>query len=108
MDKIELSVIQESVLEQIPRSSENPKRISDIATATGLSTREVHSVINTLTMKGIPVCASRSGESKGVYIPLTEQERAAGLVSLQNQVTDMTNRVKNVKQADLKWHKKLA
>ena len=52
MDKIELSVIQESVLEQIPRSSENPKRISDIATATGLSSREVHSVINTLTMKG--------------------------------------------------------
>ena len=108
MDKIELTIIQQTVLGQIPRGSDKPAIVADISRVLGLDTREIYSVINSLTAKGIPICAIRSGENKGVFIPVTEQERADGLISLQNQVKEMVVRVGNVQKADLNWHEKLA
>lgn len=107
MGKIELTIIQESVLSMIPRSSERPARVVDISAAIGLSVREVNAVIRVLTMKGIPICSLRSGENKGVFIPVNEQERFDGLVALQNQATDMKQRIENVRKADLNWHELL-
>ena len=108
MVKIELTIIQDLVLNMIPRSSERPAKVVDISAAIGMSEREINAVIRSLTMKGIPVCSLRSGENKGVFIPVNEQERSAGLVALQNQATDMKQRIENVQKADLNWHKKLA
>lgn len=108
MDKIELTIIQQFVLDQIPYGSEKPAKVSDISKVINLTERDIHAVINVLTRKGIPVCSIRSGESKGIFIPVTEQERIEGLLALQNQVADMANRIENVQKADLEWYKKLA
>jgi len=48
-------------------------------------------------------------EPFGVYIPLTEDERRIGLVSLSNQANNMTRRIELVGNIDLKtWRETIS
>ncbi|UNM90404.1 hypothetical protein [Vagococcus sp. CY52-2] len=100
LKKYVLSTQESSIYEMIPHGLENAKRVKDISTPLKLDEREVHNAINSMCHKNIPICSSRK-EPFGVYIPLNEEERRIGLVSLTNQVNNMSARVELVGRIDL-------
>lgn len=74
--------------------------------------REIESLLNTnkrrifasterLKKDGVPIVAERIGNSKGLYIATTPDEKSAGLVSLRNQAKSINDRVKQVEQSKL-------
>lgn len=101
MNKYVLSPQESDIYKMIPLGLENAKRVKDIAVPLKLEERDIHSAINSMCRKNIPVCSSRK-EPFGVYIPLTEDERRIGLVSLSNQANNMTQRIELVGSIDLK------
>lgn len=101
----ELSIIESSVLNLIPRGDVIKITASEIAESIGLDRREVFSVIVSLIYKGVPIVAQR-GVHKGYYIATTEQERLNGLIPLKNQLANTQSHIEHVEKADLKnWHK---
>lgn len=106
--KYVLSTQESDIYKMIPLGLENAKRVKDISNALKLEDREIHNAINSMCRKNIPICSSRK-EPFGVYIPLTEDERRIGLVSLSNQANSMTQRIELVGSIDLKtWRNTIA
>jgi len=101
MNKYVLNTQESDIYKMIPLGLENAKRVKDIATPLNLEERDIHNAINSMCRKNIPICSSRK-EPFGVYIPLTEDERRIGLVSLSNQANNMTRRIELVGNIDLK------
>lgn len=106
-----LSINESRVLNMIPRTSEKPILISEIARVMHISWRSVASIIETLVMDyGVPIVSKRSGKEnqKGVYIATSDIEREYGLLSLRSQVAENLKRIKKVEHADLEnWEKEL-
>lgn len=108
MNKYVLSTQESDIYKMIPLGLENAKRVKDIATPLNLEERDIHNAINSMCRKNIPICSSRK-EPFGVYIPLTEDERRIGLVSLSNQANNMTRRIELVGKIDLKtWRETIS
>lgn len=106
----ELSIIDTSVLELIPRGKENRVTLSTMMKSIDLDERTIQAVISRLVFDhGIPICATREKNSgSGVFIPLNEQERIEGLQNIKAQTKSMTERIKIVESADLvNWNKNL-
>lgn len=100
----QLSAIESDVLDVIPVGSGQKIAIRDVGQLVGLDERTIYEVINNLRKKGVPVCAKRSGESRGYFIAQTESERAEGLAAYKSQVQDMTKLITQIEAADLdKW-----
>ncbi len=99
----ELTIIEEAILDMIPRGSENKRIAKDLANNIGLGWRDVYGVINSLIKKGVPIVANRKGayEHRGFYIATNEYEVKTGLSSLKEQVKDMNKRINAVENADL-------
>jgi len=108
MNKYVLSTQESDIYKMIPLGLENAKRVKDIAAPLNLEERDIHNAINSMCRKNIPICSSRK-EPFGVYIPLTEDERRIGLVSLSNQANNMTRRIELVGNIDLKtWRETIS
>lgn len=108
--KKELSVIETSILELIPRGREKRITLKDMMKAIDLDERTLQSVISRLVFSyGIPICATREKfNGSGIYIPLSEKERREGLVSIKAQTQSMTERINIVESANLNtWNKGL-
>ena len=103
MSKKELSVIETSILELIPRGESKKISLKKITDSIGIDERSVQAVISRLIIiYGVPICASRGVNSdNGFYIPITEKERIEGLQSIKMQTINMTQRIKSVESANL-------
>lgn len=100
-NKIQLNRNQRRVLNMVPSGGGNPIPISEIASTLGMSKRTVASLINQLTLKGIPIGSLRQAERNGVFIPLSNEERKAGLMPIRSQTADMAKRIEMVEHASL-------
>lgn len=98
-----LTKIEHDVLSQIPIGAERKTTIAKISKATGRLERNIYEAINGLRMKGVPVCAIRQGlpGERGYYIATNEQERAAGLAGYRSQISEMSNLIEHIENADL-------
>lgn len=106
----QLSVIEEGVLDLIPRGSETKVTINYISRMTSLDERSIYEVVSRLRNKGVPVCAKRNGPEKnrGYYIAQTIEERDEGLAAYKSQIIDMQKMVHQVESADLdSWENEL-
>lgn len=93
--KKKLSIIQETVLSQIPKGLERtPVRSQDIAERLGLSKREVMAIINTLIMDhSIPIGGGRSNGKQGYFIITNEDERVQATSPLKSTVVNVQQRI---------------
>ncbi|MFW3539769.1 hypothetical protein [Vagococcus fluvialis] len=108
MSKYVLNPQESNIYKMIPLGLENAKRVKDIAVPLNLEERDIHNAIHSMCRKNIPICSSRK-EPFGVYIPLTEDERRIGLISLSNQANSMTQRIELVGSINLKtWRSTIA
>lgn len=106
----QLTVIENGVLDLIPRGSETKVSINYISRMTSLDERSIYEVVNRLRSKGVPVCAKRNGSEKdrGYYIAKTVEERDEGLAAYKSQIVDMQKMVHQVENADLdSWEEQL-
>lgn len=102
-----LSIIEEQVLQLIPRGSEVKRTAYEIGSIIGLDKREVQAVVSNLIRKGAPVVAKRNGaySDRGYYVPITESERIEGLRSLKKQHQDTEERIRIVESVNLSnWY----
>lgn len=106
----QLTIIENGVLDLIPRGSETKVSINYISRMTSLDERSIYEVVNRLRSKGVPVCAKRngSGKDRGYYIAKTIEERDEGLAAYKSQIVDMQKMVHQVENADLdSWEEQL-
>lgn len=97
-----LSIIQESVLIQIPTGLDTPIKSKEIAERTGLSSREVMAVISTLIVDyGVPIGAGRSEGRYGYYRITNEEERNQAIVPLRNTIVNMQQRVDRLEKIEI-------
>lgn len=107
---VPLTIIEQGVLDLIPRGSETKVSISYIGRMTSLDKRTIYEIINRLRSKGVPICAKRNGRSKdrGYFIAKTSKEREEGLAAYKSQIVDMQKKVHEVEEADLNsWEEQL-
>lgn len=99
----ELTIIEQAVLELIPRGNERRISSGEISALIDLDKRSIHEVINNLRKKSVPICAIRHGDynNRGYYIATNEAERTEGLASYKAQVMDMSGLIKVIEQSDL-------
>lgn len=88
-----------AVLDLIPRGIEHPITIATIAERTGISARDVYSILRVLLMQyDVPVGGIRSHGLHGVFIATNEQERAAALKPLANNAKEIMHRVQKLRR----------
>lgn len=103
----ELTIIEQSVLELIPRGFERKIKVLDICSIIDLDERDVKAVIQMLRAKGVPIVSVRGYEG-GMFIATNEDERTIGLKAFRNQFKSMEQTITNIEQADLKnWQESL-
>lgn len=94
MKNKKLTIIQESVLAQIPLGIGSNVQSKEIAERTGLSKRDVMAVISTLIIDhNIPIGAGRSEGRYGYFRITNENERIEAIVPLKNTVITMQQRI---------------
>lgn len=97
-----LSIIQESVLAQIPRGFNNPVVSQYIAEKVGLSKREVMAVISTLIIDhNIAIGGGRSDGKQGYFIITNESERQQATTPLKNTVVNIKQRIDRLEKIKL-------
>lgn len=104
----ELTIIEQAVLDLIPRGGAIKRSSAEIAPVLDLEKRDIQAVVSRLIKKGVPIVAKRDGKycERGYYIATTEEERKIGLLSLKRQQVETEERIRLVEQADLKnWSK---
>ncbi|MDH6364697.1 biotin operon repressor [Enterococcus sp. PF1-24] len=105
---IELTIIEQSVLELLPKGIERKTKTSEISKLVDLSQREVFAVIQSLRSKGIPVLASR-GVNSGLYIAISQDELSNGLRAFKSQQQSMSETIGYLENADVEhWHEHIA
>lgn len=103
----ELTIIEQSVLELIPRGFERKIKVPDICSIIDLDERDVKAVIQMLRAKGVPIVSDRGYEG-GMFIATNEDERTIGLKAFRNQFKSMEQTITNIEQADLNnWQESL-
>ena len=103
----ELTIIEKSVLELIPRGSERKVKVTELSKLIDLNEREVKAVIESLRTKGIPIVSVRGAEG-GLFVAITEEEREIGLRAFRNQQQSMERTISYIEQADLaNWQKQV-
>ena len=100
-NKIHLNRNQKRVLSLIPTGMDRPVLVTEISNILGLDKRSVARLINQLTRLGVPIGSLRQADRNGVFIPLTEEERIAGLTPIKSQTADMAKRINLVEHASL-------
>jgi hypothetical protein len=100
-NKIQLNRNQRRVLNLIPSGMDRPILVTEISNILGLDKRSVASVINQLTRLGVPIGSLRQADRNGVFIPINEEERTAGLTPIRSQTADMAKRIELVEHASL-------
>lgn len=91
-----------AVLDLIPRGIEHPITIATIAERTGISPRDVYSIIRVLLMQyDVPIGGIRSQGLHGVFIATNEQERAAALKPLANNAHEILRRVYKLREISI-------
>lgn len=100
-NKIHLNRNQRRVLNLIPTGISKPILVSEIASILGMDKRSVAAVINQLTRLGVPIGSLRQADRNGIFIPLDNEERKAGLMPIKSQTKDMAKRIKMVEHASL-------
>lgn len=103
----ELTIIEQSVLELIPRGFERKIKVPNICSIIDLDERDVKAVIQMLRAKGVPIVSVRGYEG-GMFIATNEAERTIGLQAFKNQFKSMEQTITNIEQADLNnWQESL-
>lgn len=106
----QLSIIEQGVLELIPRGAEKKVSINFICQMTSLDRRSIYEVISRLRRKGVPICAKRNGteSDRGYYIARTIEERDEGLAAYKSQILDMKKLVHQIENTDIdSWEQQL-
>lgn len=105
----QLTLIELAVLNLIPQGTERRISINEVTSLIDLDKRSAYEVINSLRRKGVPVCASRSGDDKGYYLATTTEELREGIAPYKSQIADMKELVRVLEAVDLEgWREKLA
>lgn len=94
----ELTIIEQSVLELIPRGFERKIKVPDICSIIDLDERDVKAVIQMLRAKGVPIVSVRGYEG-GMFIATNEAERTIGLQAFRNQF----NRIRQKSPILYRW-----
>ncbi|MFZ4866683.1 hypothetical protein [Enterococcus casseliflavus] len=103
----DLTIIERSVLELIPRGFERKIKVPDICSIIDLEERDVKTVIQMLRSKGVPIVSVRGYEG-GMFIAITEEERQIGLRAFRSQFKSMEKTIRSIENADLfNWSKVL-
>lgn len=90
------------VLACIPTGAEHPRTVADISKATGISPRNVNSIIRALVISySVPVGGMRSDGRHGVYIITNDEERAAAITPLLNNAREIEHRVNKLRTIEL-------
>lgn len=86
----------------IPKGDAAPIKIVDLSKLLNIEERTIHAMISSLINDyKIPICSRRTLNA-GIFIPLTDEQRAYGLVSIKSNVNNLNKRVLTVENADLK------
>lgn len=97
-----LSIIQETVLANLPRGLESPVCSRDIAEKVGLTKRDVMAVISVLVIDhSIPIGGGRSKGKYGYFIITNEEERQQAITPLKNTVVIMNQRIERLEKMRL-------
>lgn len=90
------------VLAAIPQGMEKPATVAKISQMTGISVRNVHSIISELVMRyGVPIGGVRSEGHHGVFIATNELERTAAIIPLERNAKQIQRRVRRMKHLSL-------
>lgn len=91
----------EKVYKLIPYGIEIPITATEISKITGISKREIYSILNTLIMKyEKPIAGVRNGKS-GYFIVTNEEERTQALKPLKNHTANMVMHIKKLESIKL-------
>lgn len=98
----ELPKRHREILSYLPNGYDIMITNEELVNLTGLSEREIYLILNELPMKyDIPVGSSRDSSHNGFYIPMSEEEKLAGIRSLEEQGRSILSRVAKVKKCDI-------
>lgn len=99
--KLELSPLEKGIACAIPLGQFNARTTQEIADRVGVSVRTIRSIVNRLIIKHkLPICGSKMGK-RGLYYPLTDEERSNGIEPLRDEVIEMQTRIKTVSMVNL-------
>lgn len=91
----------ERVYNLLPHGMDHPITAKELEKITGISMRDVYSIINTLIMKyDIPVAGVRSGR-QGYFIVTNENERQLVLKPLMSHTAKMEQHIKKLSNIPL-------
>lgn len=100
----ELTQLPESyknLIKAIPIGIDNAKPTKKIASDIHQSERKVRERINHLiNVYNYPICATRTGDFKGLYLPRDSKELKDGTLQLEKQVEKETTRLKAMRESD--------
>ncbi|QGG97834.1 hypothetical protein EA459_03755 [Streptococcus dysgalactiae subsp. dysgalactiae] len=100
----ELSELPESyknLIKAIPIGLNKAKPTKEIASDIHQAERKVRERINHLiNVYSFPICATRKGDFKGIYIPRNGQELKEGTLQLEKQVEKEVTRLKSMRESD--------
>lgn len=90
------------VLAVLPQGMEKPVTVAEISQITGLSVRDVYSILRSLLMDyDIPIGGTRDKYRHGVFVATTEAERKAAIIPLANNANELARRVEKLKAVAL-------
>lgn len=89
------------LLASIPKGDTSPMSISDLSKRLNMEERTIQYQVNQLIVEyGIPICSRRTINA-GIFIPLNEEQRQAGLVTIRASQQSLSRRIAGVEDADL-------
>lgn len=97
----ELTIIEQSILKMIPLGDERKISIGELSSLVDIDKRSIYTIINNLRKKGVPICATRSGENRGYYVATNEEEKERGLASYRSQYNDMGSLITVLEKIDV-------
>lgn len=97
----QLNEIEKNLVGNIPRGSESRISLVELTKRLGIDKRGIYSLISTVRLKGVPICADRSEKSKGYYIATTKEELARGISAYKAQLQDMNKLINSLEAVEL-------
>lgn len=96
-----LTDLENKVIRLIPNDDEQRITAREISDIVGVSVRAVYDIVYRSRLKGVPIVADRTQETAGLYIPLTNQARNRGMVSLRREYDEIGKALAGIAGADL-------